>query len=282
MKPSRLPDKISQKLFMQKKRLLQRLRPHANQKKILFIVGCQRSGTSLMDRIFKNDLRTKTYSEFSELSSEDDYNLKLNPLPSVAKDIYKERAPFVVLKPLVESQNTVALLNYFEDSQALWMYRHYKDVAASNLKHFGIENGINDIKPIVENASGNWRSEKVSESVRSTIRSHFTETMNPYDAAVLFWYARNSFYFELGLEKRSDVLICKYEDLVTLPEQVIKTIYDDLGQPYPGSSIHKEIHATSLKRGADIDLSPQVEQLANDLWANLNESYQTKTHRDHS
>ena len=84
------------------------------------------------------------------------------------------------------------------------------------------------------------------------------------------------------MEKRSDVLICKYEDLVTLPDQVIKTIYDDLGQPYPGSSIHKEIHATSLKRGADIDLSPQVEQLANDLWANLNESYQTKTHRDHS
>lgn len=267
---------ISRRLFIKKKELFQFIRPYAKNKKILFIIGCQRSGTTLMLRIFENDINTKTYGEFSKLSSKDEHKIRINPLHLVIKDIQKVRAPFIILKPLVESQNTLKLLEHFDGSKALWMYRDYKDVASSNLNHFGIKNGLNNLRPIFENKSGNWRSEKVSKNVRKIILSNFSENMNSYDAAVLFWYARNSIYFELGLDQHPDVLVCKYEELVTSPAKVVKTIYRNLNQNYPGTKIHKEIYSKSLKRGQNIKLSPEIDQLANELLDKLNKAYQTK------
>jgi hypothetical protein len=41
------------------------------------------------------------------------------------------------------------------------MFRNYESVASSNLKVFGINNGINDLKPIINDDKNNWRSEKV-------------------------------------------------------------------------------------------------------------------------
>lgn len=275
MKIFKLLNKISRKLFIGKKIIFQFFKPYIKNKKILFIIGCQRSGTTLMLKIFENDVNTKAYKELSRLSSKDKHKLRLNPLPLVKKDIQKVKPGFIILKPLVESQNILELLQYFTASKALWMYRNYKDVALSNLKLFGIKNGINDLRPIVENEE-NWVSEKASKQVREVILHYFSENMNPYDAAVLFWYARNSLYFELGLDQNKDVLICKYEDLVKFPDRVIKTIYKNLNQSYPGDKIYKEIYATSLQKGEDVKLSEEIDLLAQELLDKLNKSYQSK------
>ena len=271
----KLLSKVSRKLFVINKNFWQQFKSDTKDKKILFIVGCQRSGTSLILRIFENDLNTKTFSEFSILSSEDQEKIRLNPLHSVKKDLQKIRVPFIILKPLVESQNTLKLLEYFNKSKALWMYRNYKDVALSNLNYFTINNGIEDLRPIIKNDSNHWISEKASPQVREIILDHFSENMNPYDAAVLFWYARNSLYFELGLEQNPNVLLCKYEDLITQPVKIVKTIYSNLNQNYPGDNIHQEIHSKSLKKGQDISLSPEIDKLAKELLNKLNKTYQT-------
>jgi hypothetical protein len=93
---------------------------YSQPKMALFIVGCQRSGTTLMNWIFEGDLNAKVYPEVSKLSSEDPRKqLRLNPLPKVKAVLDKDRAPLIILKPLVESQNTLQLLDYFEDSKAL-------------------------------------------------------------------------------------------------------------------------------------------------------------------
>lgn len=264
------------KLLTAKKNAHQRLKPYAVRKKVLFIVGCQRSGTTLMLRIFEKDLNTKTFGEFSMLSSEDEDKLRLNPLPLVERDIRTFSPTLIVLKPLVESQNILELLGYFEGSSALWMYRDYRDVALSNLGLFGMRNGIEDLKPIVENERGNWRAERVPKDVRQTILEHFSETMNPYDAAVLFWYARNRLFFELGLDQNPEVLLCKYEELVASPGSVVRSIYSNLNQEYPGPRIHKEIHARSVKRGKGLELSPKVDQVAQALLDRLDKVYQTR------
>ena len=119
------------------------------QRKIIFIVGCQRSGTSLMTRIFFRDLRAKVYRESSILSSRDPIKIRLNPLHLVKMKIDNVQAPIIVLKPLAESQNIIKLLQFFPESRAIWIFRNYKDVASSNLKLFGEMNGVNDLKPIV-------------------------------------------------------------------------------------------------------------------------------------
>jgi hypothetical protein len=194
----------------------------------------------------------------------------------VKEEFCRTNAPFIVAKPLVESQNTPELLHYFENSAAVWTFRNYKAVALSNVNKFGAQNGIKDIRPIARHEANNWRSEKASEHIQETILKYFSEDMNPYDAAVLFWYARNSLFFDLELDKHPRVLMCFYEDLVLDPDKYVRTIYQKVGQVYPQHKITAEVHAHSRKKGKEIELSPEIERLAQGLQEKLEQSYRVK------
>ena len=271
-----LGKKILRKLFLQEKNIYQYIRSYLDsayvgQRKTLFIVGCQRSGTSVVQRVFERDMNAKIYGERSKLSSIE--GIRLNPLHTVIRAIQEDKAQFIVLKPLVKSQNVLSLLDAFPDSKALWLFRDYKDVANSNLKTFGTNNGINDIRPIVEQQPDNWRSEHVSEHVRSAILPHFSEDMNPHDAAVLFWYSRNSLFFDLGLEANPKVIMCKYEHLIAEPGMVFHNIYQKLGQTFPGEKITEEINSGAFRKGKAIEISPAINVLAQELLNRLDEVY---------
>lgn len=265
---SRITQKSRRELFLSKKHFRQMLNPKT-EKDILFIVGSQRSGTTMMTHIFENDSDSKVYDEFSRLSSMDKKKLRLNPLEQVAEVLNKHPSGFMVLKPLVESQNILSLLDYFEGSKAIWMYRNYKDVAASNLKKFGENTGRNSLRAIVKNRPDNWRSENVPESIKAFCREHYSEELSQYDAMVLFWIARNSLFFELGLDQHPDVMLVKYADLVENPTDQMAKIYTHMGRAYPGPVIHKNIHADSLRKGKAIELSKPVEDLADAFIARL-------------
>ncbi len=261
-----------------KKRIYQSVNSKKVQQSILFIVGCQRSGTSMLLNVLDKDLSTRCFGEFSNLASNDTTSrIRLNSLELVKKEFSKVKAPFIVVKPLVESQNVPELLDYFDNSTAVWIFRNYKDAALSNVKKFGIDNGLKDLRPIVNNDPNNWRSEKVSNHVRETILKYFSEDMNPYDAAVLFWFARNCLYFDLKLDKNPRVMICSYDDLVLDPEKYVRGIYQQVGQVYPEINITTEVHSHSRKKGMDIDLSSEIEQLAQELQSKLETAYQAKT-----
>jgi hypothetical protein len=275
---NKLIRKTNKFMWRNRKRLQQSLKPRPAKQSILFILGCQRSGTSIIERVFDKDLNTQCYDEFSVLSSNDvPKGIRLNPLDLVKKEFSKVRAPFIVLKPLVESQNALELLDYFDNSKAVWMFRNYRGVASSNIKYFGLRNGIDDIRPIAKNEPNNWRSEKVSGWVRETISKHFSENMNPYDAAVLFWFARNSLFFDLGLDANPRVMMCYYEDLVLDPEKYVRSIYQQAGQVYPEINITTEVHSNSRKKGKDLELSPEIEQLAQELLDKLEVAYRAKS-----
>lgn len=272
-----LENKISRHLFLQKKHLFHRLMPKTEQKCILFIIGCQRSGTTLMSQTFENDLRTKLYHDFSKLSSHDaQERLRLNAFPLIEKEFCKQRPSFIILKPLVETQNILQLLQCHEGSSALWMYRNYRDVASSNLKRFGLKNGINNLRPIFNGQVENWRAENVSEEMTEIVRRNFSEEMNPYDAATLFWVVRNSFFFKLELGTNDKVLMCKYEDFIKSPVQYMAQIYCALGQSFPGESITRQTHTRSINKGHDIEISTEIEALAEELLSNLDQAYAIK------
>jgi len=239
-------------------------------KRILFIIGCQRSGTSLMTRILNKDWNAKVYFEDSNLSVRaGEERLRLKPLPIINEVIGHDRFPLIVLKPLVETQNAVQLLDYFPNSRAIWMYRHYKDVVHSNLRKFGLKNGVMNLRYIAEYQMHNWRVENVPDSLRQIVLNYFSETMDPYDAAALFWYVRNSFFFELSLEHDARVMLCKYDKLITCPRQTMNEIYRFLTRSYPGDHLLKMIHTSSIGGGQRINLSPEIQDLCEHLWNRL-------------
>ena len=277
--PPRLRKKIYSQSFRVYKELYQHVKGEGWQsKKVVFIFGCQRSGTTLMTEIFEKDLNVKVYPERSRLCTHapnDEY--RLNPLSIVKETIDRDRFPVVVLKPLVEVQNSVRILSYFPGAKAIWMYRNHKDVASSNLKRFGIRNGIDNLRFIVRNDYQNWRAEHVPDYLREIVVENFSETMNPHDAAALFWFVRNSFFFDLKLDKHPDIIMCRYGDLVTNPFQAISTIYDFIDQPFPNEKLTANVHPLSVGKGKTISLSTKIDRLCADLLVRLENCYHAQT-----
>ena len=251
---------------------------NAENRTLLFIVGCQRSGTTLLQHIFEQDWNTKVFAETgsSVTRPSEGYQLRLKSLPQVQEEIDKTKAPFVILKPLVESQNSLELLDYFDGSKAIWIYRHFNDVIASKVKKFGLDSGIGDLQFIADGDESDWRMEKLPETVKNIVLKYFDKNMDPYIAAALFWYIRNQFVLELDLFNNRDVYILRYEDLVSDPKSYIQEIYQFLGRNFPGEDILGSVHSTSIGKGKGVNLPPDIYELCSELQSRIDHAYQTK------
>lgn len=247
-----------------------RFRSRTHPPAIVFIVGCQRSGTTMLNDVFKHDLRSKVYGEVSELTNADPIRqLRLNPWDDVLSTIAKSPAPISVVKPLVESQNTSELLSFFPNSCAVWMVRHYRPVAASCVSKWGAANSIRDLRDVVFSDSSNWRSQNLSQQTKDTVAAHFREDMDGHDAAALFWYTRNIHWVEAGYGEDDRVLLCHYDDLVSNGPETLRKIYALAGQPYPGDRIGFRMHDKSTGSKREVELSQPVEDLCAELWSEL-------------
>lgn len=253
------------------------LMPSGEAKSILLIFGSQRSGTTLMTELLGRDINSKVYPEFSKLSiwEESRWGLRLKPLQQVEEIIKKDHASLIVLKPLAETQNAAAILDYFKSAHALWMYRHYQDVAVSKLKKSGLQNGIRDMQFIVEQRDS-WRSENIPDHIRELVLRYYSPSMNPYDAAALYWYVRNNFLYEQALDKDDRVLMCKYEDFVTNPLQEMKSIYKFTSRSFPGYDPSDSVHSSSIGKGSGVELSPAIVRLCDDMLDRLDGTYRAR------
>src|SRR5688500_173796 len=262
----RLVSGISKRLLHARKYLHQRVRAGSPEhRQIVFIFGCQRSGTTLVQDILDQDYGAKVYGEFDARVYD---GFRLKPLEELAAVLARDRARLIVAKPIVETQNALRLLAFFPGSKALFIYRHYAAVAASNLALFGPMNGISDLRPIVDGDSANWRADGVPREVRAMVAARFHEKMNPYDAAALFWYVRNRFFFDLRLDRHPAVKLCSYERLVRDPSGMIGCVYRFLNTgraPAVGALVRGE----SPGRRKEIKLSADVERLCRGLLERL-------------
>ncbi|MDP7286560.1 MAG: sulfotransferase [Phycisphaerae bacterium] len=264
----RFGQRVAAGLFDIRKRIAQRMTKRVDwaDKTILMILGCQRSGTTLVQDILQRDMQSKVYGEFSGLSDQDSqFGIRLNPLDSVRRTIESDRAGLIILKPLVESQNALKLLEAFGNAKALWMYRDFRDAAVSNINMFGPDAGRYDLQRILDNHAGDWRAERLSDEIRSVVADNFSPEMPPHDAAALFWYVRNSWVFELNLQTNRRVMILSYEHLVASPKACIGELYEFIGRKLPQTNTLPPIHQTSTGQGANLQFSENIERICRDL-----------------
>jgi hypothetical protein len=266
----RLARAAAKRAFHAGKYLYQRLSALGSPRgqRILFILGCQRSGTTLMQQLFDADPGAAVYGEFSRITrTAKTPNVRLRPLEEVRRIIERDPARLVVAKPICETQNALRLLGFFPEAKALFLYRHYAAVAASNLKEFGERNGIQNLQPIVAGDAANWRAEGVPPDVRALVQARYREDMQPHDAAALFWYVRNRFFFDLGLDRHPAVLPLRYEDLLRDPAAVMQGIYRFAGAPFTGRGLALvRPEPPGRKR---VSLSPDIEELCAGLLERL-------------
>jgi hypothetical protein len=238
---------------------------HSTPKTLLFVVGCQRSGTTLLRHIFRYDLDTVTYYENSDLSRGDPARIRLDPLPDVKRRMLANRAPLVVAKPLVESQNLDLLLGMHPDARGIWMFRRFEDVVHSSVRFFKGGTGFRDLAPILAGDQTNWRVEKMGEADLQTIKDLFSEEIGPHDAAALFWFARNSLFFSRGFHEDPRVRLCFYDDLVSRPGETMRELYRHIGRPYPGDRILRDVSRDFKGKGRELPLRAPIREVCDRL-----------------
>jgi hypothetical protein len=258
-----------------RKWLHQRMQPcDSSHRRLALIVGCQRSGTSMLGRIFEEDLNSAVLHEDSCITGNAESRLRLKSFDEVNHIIDSLPARLVVAKPLVESQNTTEMLRRIPRSKAIWVFRNYRDVVRSSLSRF--RGQIEHLRVAISPPASDWRAENVSESTRRILAGLFSEDISRANAAALFWYARNRLYFEQDLANHPEATVCQYEQLVATPSAVTRKLYDFLGCDYPKRNLTRGIDALSLDRGADIELDAEIDALCSELYQQLCESLQSR------
>ena len=243
---------------------------------MLWIFGCQRSGTTLLGRVIEKDFRALVLHEDSQLTGSAGHRLRLKPLDELQRVIHNMRYPFIVAKPLVESQRASEILEQFPTSCALWMYRNYRDVINSHVHRF--EAQVEHLRSIMNDDENNWRSQNISPEVRSVISNFYSESISRENAAALIWFARNMLFFEQGLDSDPRVQSLDYYEFVTQPDSSLEKIYRLAEIDLPDNRIASVVDAKSLGHGRNIELDPEIEELCQDLSGRLATYSEAQSH----
>jgi hypothetical protein len=231
----------------------------------VFVVGLQRSGTTMLMDIFHLHPETEVFDEARDSRSFVDYRLR-DP-KTVRQIIDDSRYRFPCFKIIADSHILPSILDGLPNPKVLWMYREPGPNAASRLAKF--PNGTVSIRAVCENRpSSGWFAEGVTPSMARTLRGLERSRLTDFDYACLVWWVRNQLYFEMDLGSDPRVRLLRYETLVARPEPTMRALCDWTGMGWSRMSL-RFVHARSMKKNNLPRLDPQVESLCRDTLARL-------------
>jgi len=198
----------------------------------VFLVGLQRSGTNMIVRGLERSPQFAVYNENHRAAFD---RFQLRPDPAIRQLVERSRHPYVLLKPLCDSDRIAALLDNLGTTaprRALWVYRSVDGRVRSAVSKFGDAN-LQVLREVAAGGGrGRWQARGLSQGSLDRLGQLDWDGISPESAAALFWYVRNRLYFELGLERRPDVLLVSYDAMVRDPEAEMRRITGFLEFPY--------------------------------------------------
>jgi hypothetical protein len=270
----RLEAAASWRMARLRKHLWQRIhlrRP--SERTAVFIVGCHRSGTTMLASVLDRSPRTWVYHEGSRRAF-DAYRLR--PPEVVERLIENSRASTVVFKPICDAQWTDRILDRHPGSKGIWIYRRYPDVVNSAVVKW--RDHQRDIMRWIRDDDADrlgWRGERLSDATRDLVKRLYRDALSPADGAALFWYVRNQFFIELGLNRDPRVLTVRYEDLVTRPETESERVYVHAGCEFQ-PEFAAGVFSSSVGRTPNPALEPEIRSLCDAMTARLDAEHASK------
>ena len=199
----------------------------------IFVVGCQRSGTTITARAVSLSPAVRCYGEGEKpyfYGTPDDSENLLRPTCEVKVLLEREKLPWVVLKPLCESASVESLLNLFPDSRAIWVYRHYEGAVSSLAKHFHHIDHQQFLRRMLAVDDESWLSRGYGNEEQELLRHYASRNPDPYTVYALFWLARNSLFKKVMNDAR--VILVNYQDLVRDPGRELRILHGFLDLKY--------------------------------------------------
>jgi hypothetical protein len=241
------------KLF---KGVRQRFQGYGGPKVPVFLFGEMRSGTNMLLDCFDASPATEIFNETDDRAFED-YELR-QPV-EIGRLIDSSQASHVVFKPTADGNTADAIMNRHDRSRGIWIYRHYVDAVNSATERWVQHNEY--IRLILEEPQkAKWRARNLSRSQIEMLRSHYSRNLSEQSARALIWFLRNSFYFECGLDHRSDVHLIKYERAVQFPDRYVRRAFEHCGLRFE-SSYTQAMFESSVGRLKKPEIDAQIEEL---------------------
>lgn len=193
-------------------------------RRLVFIFGCQRSGTTMLRSFIGFDPRINDIGEgdppyFWQVPVEDPRYLRAVPDQEIEELSQAQSSPIVLIKPLHDSQRAAALLDRFPTAKGIWIFRHYREVILSHLHYYKKRyDPLPYVQDLLDLNSKSWKAESLSEEMAEFIRSHRAEITTPTAAYALFWLARNSLLFQ---NFHPALITLNYADMVRQPQAAL-------------------------------------------------------------
>jgi hypothetical protein len=245
--------------------------PHA---KAVYILGVQRSGTTLLADCFEKSMDFDVYREISEAM--ESFRIKDDAI--IRNIIKSSRHGYVVFKPLTDSHRANEFLALTPDSYGIWMYRRANDRANSAVENTGSHN-LDILRDLaIGRGMDRWQVQGLTAQNLRFVRSYSYENMSSHDAAALLWYLRNGLFFAQGLQQVANVLPLAYEDLVSDPKRIMRGLCRFIGARFADSMV-TSVHTKSIGKRQS-NLSKEIASLGEEMYQRLHE-FQELRWREH-
>jgi hypothetical protein len=238
----------------------------------VFVFGVQRSGTNMVARGFRSSPEFEVFNENDKRAFTD---FRIRPVDEVAPLIGRSEHRWVLFKPLCDSHRAVELLEELGDpvpGRALWVHRQVDPRVRSALAKFGDAN-LRALREIAAGrGEGMWQAGGLSQQNLRLVSSFDFDIMSPAGAAALFWFVRNSLFFELGLDRRSDVLPVSYDRLIESPDKVTQRICGFLGCRWD-RRFAEHIEPRHPSKAPPLEIDARIRSLCEELQARFDALY---------
>ena len=268
--PARLRSMGTESLKIAKKALNQWLdAPDDREPRPLFIVGCQRSGTTMLIQTLMRAPDVWSHPEKSQLAYRD---FRLRSPATVQAITAMTPASTVVYKPLCDAHLTDRILAAHPRGKAWWLYRGWRDVANSAVTKWGAHQRqvVSDIANGHADRWG-WRGERLPTALVAQLKELVTPDLTPEAGAALFWYIRNSFYFSLQLDRHPSVSLIRYESLVSDPRPTFERLFRDIDIDFDTRWV-ADIVSSSIQKSTMAEPSRDIAAVCDALEAKLHQA----------
>lgn len=240
----------------------------------IFIFGCQRSGTTHLERLFRSDPRSVVFGEFSALSIDLEKTV-WRPLPELRRHVEMSEGRYAVVRSLLASHRARDALEALPNSVAVWVFRDPQEVVSSMMRKWHAD--FEEISRLVETDDhAVWELEGLWTKLNADVAklSIAAPGSDAYlrDIYGLYWASRNAAFFEHGLEQESRIVLLDYRTLLSGPGHQVNALIGAIGSPPSTIRFPLKTGRVNAKPKSDCFFSPAVQKICDDMLWKLREA----------